>query len=129
MGSSPTGNRDFFFFSVCAHFLANAIAQKVLFGIFIRALQLTTFKPLYMLNSAQRPNLTGKLAQKVSQTLSVAETEYNHTPNSKAWSEHGVEALWTGRIFFCPVHNASTPCSLQAFGIRCMKTRTPAKLY
>ena len=20
------------------------------------------------------------------------------------------------RIFFCPVHNASTPCSLQAFG-------------
>ena len=22
------------------------------------------------------------------------------------------------RIFFCPVHNASTPCSLQAFGIR-----------
>ena len=21
------------------------------------------------------------------------------------------------RIFFCPVHNASTPCSLQAFGI------------
>ena len=24
------------------------------------------------------------------------------------------------RIFFCPVHNASTPCSLQAFGIRCM---------
>ena len=26
------------------------------------------------------------------------------------------------RIFFCPVHNASTPCSLQAFGIRCIKT-------
>ena len=25
------------------------------------------------------------------------------------------------RIFLCPVHNASTPCSLQAFGIRCMK--------
>ena len=24
------------------------------------------------------------------------------------------------RIFFCPVHNASTRCSLQAFGIRCM---------
>ena len=23
-------------------------------------------------------------------------------------------------IFFCPVHNASTPCSLQAFGIRCV---------
>ena len=47
---------------------------------------------------------------------------------TKAWSK----ALWTGqkpgarhcgqdkRIFFCPVHNASTPCSLQAFGIRCM---------
>ena len=26
------------------------------------------------------------------------------------------------RIFFCPVHNASTPCSLQAFGIRCIMT-------
>ena len=24
------------------------------------------------------------------------------------------------RIFLCPVHNASSPCSLQAFGIRCM---------
>ena len=24
------------------------------------------------------------------------------------------------RIFFCSVHNASTPCSLQAFGIRCI---------
>ena len=24
------------------------------------------------------------------------------------------------RIFFCPVHNPSIPCSLQAFGIRCM---------
>ena len=24
-------------------------------------------------------------------------------------------------IFFCPVHNASTPCSLQAFGIRCIR--------
>ena len=24
------------------------------------------------------------------------------------------------RIFLCPVHNASTPCSLQAFGIRCV---------
>ena len=23
-------------------------------------------------------------------------------------------------IFFFPVHNASTPCSLQAFGIRCI---------
>ena len=26
------------------------------------------------------------------------------------------------RIFFCPVHSASTPCSLQAFGIRCIVT-------
>ena len=26
------------------------------------------------------------------------------------------------RIFFCPVHNASTPCSLQDFGIRCIVT-------
>ena len=25
------------------------------------------------------------------------------------------------RILFCPVHNALTPCSLQAFGIRCIK--------
>ena len=24
------------------------------------------------------------------------------------------------RIFFCPIHNASTPCSLQAFGISCI---------
>ena len=24
------------------------------------------------------------------------------------------------RIIFCPVHNASTPCSFQAFGIRCI---------
>ena len=24
------------------------------------------------------------------------------------------------RTNFCPVHNASTPCSLQAFGIRCI---------
>ena len=23
-------------------------------------------------------------------------------------------------IFFCPVHSASAPCSLQAFGIRCI---------
>ena len=41
----------------------------------------------------------------------------------KAWSEHGVEALWTGQKntpLICPVHNASTPCSLQAFGIRCI---------
>ena len=27
------------------------------------------------------------------------------------------------RIFFSPVHNASTPCSLQAFGIRCIRTK------
>ena len=25
------------------------------------------------------------------------------------------------RIFFCPVHNASTPCSLQALWIRCIE--------
>ena len=31
-------------------------------------------------------------------------------------------------IFFCPVHNASTPCSLQAFGIRCIKMRKYDKL-
>ena len=28
------------------------------------------------------------------------------------------------RIFLCPVHNASTPCSLQAFGIRCIAVDT-----
>ena len=38
VGSNPTGVRDFFSFSVWAHFLSRAIAQKVLFGIFIRAL-------------------------------------------------------------------------------------------
>ena len=27
------------------------------------------------------------------------------------------------RIFFCPVHNASTQCSLKAFGIRCMRVQ------
>ena len=35
----------------------------------------------------------------------------------KAWSEHGVEALWTGQR---NILYASTPCSLQAFGIRCI---------
>ena len=25
------------------------------------------------------------------------------------------------RIFFCPVHNAKIPCSLQALGIRCIR--------
>ena len=29
------------------------------------------------------------------------------------------------RIFFCPVHSASTPCSLQAFGIRCIFWQFP----
>ena len=28
------------------------------------------------------------------------------------------------RIFLCPVHNASTPCSLQAFGIKCMDNQS-----
>ena len=33
------------------------------------------------------------------------------------------------RIFLCPVHNASAPCSLQAFGIRCiMRCRWSMKL-
>ena len=44
----------------------------------------------------------------------------------KAWSEHGVEALWTGqRNILLPVHNASTLCSLQAFGIRCISLVLP----
>ena len=33
------------------------------------------------------------------------------------------------RIFLCPVHNASTPCSLQAFGIRCMTQMTLYKKF
>ena len=47
VGSNRTGVRDFFSFSVLAHFLAKATAHKVLSGIFIRALQHTTFNPLY----------------------------------------------------------------------------------
>ena len=43
VGSNPTGVRDFFSFSVLAHFLFRANTQKVLFGIFIRALQIITF--------------------------------------------------------------------------------------
>ena len=46
--SNPTGVRDFFSFSVWAHFLSRANAQKVLFGIFSRALTLITFKRIYM---------------------------------------------------------------------------------
>ena len=47
VGSNPTRVRDFFSFSVWAHFLSRADAQKVLFGIFIRELLLITFKPIY----------------------------------------------------------------------------------
>ena len=39
VGLNPTGVRDIFSFSVWAHLLSRAFAQKVLFGIFIRALQ------------------------------------------------------------------------------------------
>ena len=35
----------------------------------------------------------------------------------KAWSEHGVEALWTGQK---NILLSSTPCSFQALLIRCM---------
>ena len=48
MSSNPTRVRGFFSFSMWAHFLSRAIDQKVLFGIFIRALQLTTFKSLWL---------------------------------------------------------------------------------
>ena len=44
---STSGIRDFFSFSVWAHFLASAIAQKILFGILIRIFQLT-FNAVYM---------------------------------------------------------------------------------
>ena len=37
-GGVFVGVRDFFSFSVWAHFLSRTNAQKVLFGIFIRAL-------------------------------------------------------------------------------------------
>ena len=42
--------RDFFSFSVWAHFLARANAQKVLFGIFVRALELTLFNTISLNN-------------------------------------------------------------------------------
>ena len=56
--NSNSGQRFFLFLRV-GQFLSRAIAQKILFWIFIRELQLATFEPLYMLNNAQRPNLTG----------------------------------------------------------------------
>ena len=47
---------------------------------------------------------------------------WRYTPNSKslerAWSRGIVDR--TKEYFFCPVHNASTPCSLQAFRISCI---------
>ena len=47
---------------------------------------------------------------------------WRYTPYSKslerAWSRGIVDR--TKEYFFCPVHNASTPCSLQAFRIRCI---------
>ena len=52
---SHRGQR-FFSFSVWAHFLSRAIAQKVLFGVFIRKLQLATFKPLCILINYPTPN-------------------------------------------------------------------------
>ena len=36
VGSNPIGIREFFFFSVWAHFLSRAIVQKVLLAIFIQ---------------------------------------------------------------------------------------------
>ena len=49
VGLNLTGVKDFFSFSVWAHFFARAIAHKVfIFGISIIALQLTTFKLLYI---------------------------------------------------------------------------------
>ena len=45
---STSGIRDFFSFSVWAHFLARAIAQKILFGILIRVFQLTAFNAVFM---------------------------------------------------------------------------------
>ena len=46
--SNPTGVRDPLSFSVWAHFISRANAQKVLFGIFIRTPYLITFIPLYV---------------------------------------------------------------------------------
>ena len=40
VSSNPTCVRDFFSFSVWAHFLSRAIAQKVAFGIFIQNFEL-----------------------------------------------------------------------------------------
>ena len=58
---NPTEVRDFFSFSVWAHFLSKAIAQKQLSSIFFpRFNTFSTFKSLYMFQSvsADQPNLT-----------------------------------------------------------------------
>ena len=59
-------------------------------------------------------------------TQQLPATPNNFSSNSvNTWSLtedqiHLIPKVYSKRIFFCPVHNASTPCSLQAFGIRCI---------
>ena len=50
-GFEPHRGQRVFLFLHLGPFLSRATAQKVLFGIFIRALQLTTFKPLYIVRN------------------------------------------------------------------------------
>ena len=55
-----TGVKGIFSFSVWfISFLWPSLKRYILFGIFTRELQLATSRPLYMLNNAKRPNLTG----------------------------------------------------------------------
>ena len=48
--TSP-GSEIFFSFSVWAHFLSRANAQRVIFGMFTREIQLITFKPMHYLTN------------------------------------------------------------------------------
>ena len=49
VGSNPTGVRNFFSFSVWAHFLSRAIAQKGSFGTFIQLFNLPHLKLFYFI--------------------------------------------------------------------------------
>ena len=58
----------------------------------------------------------GRNTQPATQTIKY--TLFQKPGASMEWRHCGQDK----RIFFCPVHNASTPCSLQAFGIRCIRS-------
>ena len=65
-------------------------------------------------------NICKKLKQ--NSKIVLAYVLLRNTPNSKkpGASMESRHCRQGKRIFLCPVHNASTPCSLQAFGIRCI---------